>query len=196
MADVNTAPTQAALIIRGAPGKLAGLALGSLAFIVVGVLMLTVPPPAGRSVILAGVGGVLSILLGLVGLETTAYVATRPILRLYPDRLVDVRRRLTIPCAEIRDVALVPRTREFLARWLNPQWLLLTMHDPDRYATLEGLSKRSGLNDADLTLDLSLASAADYERAWLFITDRLLAERRLPSAGSVVTDAGSAAQSA
>lgn len=195
MVDVNTDPTQPALIIRGAPGKQAGLALGSLAFIGVGTLMLT-PPPAGRSGVLAGVGGILALLLGLAGLGTTAYVATRPILRLYPDRLVDARRGLTIPCAEIRDVALVPRTRGFLARWLNPQWLLLTMHDPDRYAALERLSKRSGLSDADLTLDLSLASAADYERAWLFITDRLLAERRLPSAGPVATDAGSAVQSA
>lgn len=174
MVDVNTDPTQAALIIRGAPGKLAGLTLGSLAFIVVGVLMLTVPPPLGRSPVLAGVGGVLSLLLGLAGLGTVAQAAPRPLLLLYPDRLVDVRLRLTLPCAEIRDVALIPRTRGFLVRWLNPQWLLLTVHDPARYAALERLSRCSGLSDADLTLDLNLASAADYERAWLFIGAQLL----------------------
>ena len=34
------------LIIRGAPGKYVLLALGSLVFVVVGVLMLILPPPA------------------------------------------------------------------------------------------------------------------------------------------------------
>lgn len=68
MADVNAGLAQDALIIRGAPGKHVGLAFGSLAFVVVGVLMLTVPPPAGRSAVLAGVSGVLSILLRLAGL--------------------------------------------------------------------------------------------------------------------------------
>jgi len=198
MAAANARPAQDALIIRGAPGKHAGLALGSLAFVAVGMLMLTVPPPPGWSPVLAGVGGVLALLLGLAGLGTTAYVATRPILLLYPDRLVDVRPGLTIPCAEIRQIAQVSPAGqpERLARWLSPQWLLLFMHDPSQYAALEKLSKRGGLTDADLTLDLSLASAADFERAWLFITDRLLAERQLPSAGQIATDAGSAAQSA
>lgn len=173
MADVNTDPGRAALIIRSAPGKLVGLTLGSLAFVVIGVLMLTVSPPAGRSAVLAGV---LSILLGLAGLGTTAYVATRPLLRLYPDRLLDVRRGLTIPCAEIRQIAQVSPAGqpERLARWLSPQWLLLFMHDPSHYAALEKLSKRSGLTDADLTLDLSLASAADFERACQFIGAQLL----------------------
>lgn len=61
---------------------------------------------------------------------------------------------------------------------------------------LERLSKLSGLSDADLTLDLNLASAADYERAWLFITERLLAARWLPAAGPIAMDAGNAAPSA
>ena len=176
MAAANARPAQDALIIRGAPGKHAGLALGSLAFVVVGVLTLTVSPPLGWSPVLAGVGGVLALLLGLVGLGTTAYVATRPILRLYPDRLVDVRRGLTIPCAEIRQIAQVsPADQpERLARWLSPQWLLLFMYDPSHYAALEKLSKHSGLTDADLTLDLSLASAADFKRAYQFIDAQLL----------------------
>ena len=78
------------------------LALGSLAFVVVGVLMLTVPPPPDWLPALAAVGGVLSLLLGLAGLGTVAHAATRPIMLLYPDRLVDARRQLTIAFAEIR----------------------------------------------------------------------------------------------
>jgi len=172
MAD-DKAPVQDALIIRGAPGKYAGLVLGSLAFVAGGALMLVLSPPRFWLAAPAAVVGVLALLLGLAGLGTTAYVAARPILLLYPDRLVDVRRRLTIPCVEIRQVAEVsPADQpERLARWLSPQWLLLTMHDPDKYAALERLSKRSGLSAADLTLDLSLASAADFVRAHAFIVD-------------------------
>lgn len=177
MAEVK-ADARPELIIRGAPGRCAGLALGSLAFGIVGVLMLLSPPRFWLAAP-AAVVGVLAFLLGLAGLGTTAYVATRPILRLYPDRLVDVRRRLTISFAEIRQIAQVsPADQpERLARWLSPQWLLLTMHDPDKYAPLERVSKRSGLSDADLTLDLSLASAADCVRAQQFIADHLVRER-------------------
>ena len=172
--SVDAAP--AALIIWGAPGKQVGLAFGSLAFVVIGLLMLTVSPPPGFLPILAGLGGVLSLLLGL---GMVAYVATRPILLLHPNRLVDVRRGLTIPYAEIRQIAQVSPADQpgCLARWLSPQWLLLTMHDPEKYAALERLSKRGGLSAADLTLDLSLASAADFVRAQQFITNHLVGER-------------------
>ena len=175
MTDVNTDPAQAALIIRGAPGKLTGLSLGSLAFAAVGVLALTVSPPPGWPPALADAGGILSILLGLAGLGTVAYTATRPLLLLYPDRLVDVRRRLLLPLSEIWEVADIVPTGGFLTCWLSPQWLLLYMHDPDKYAALERLSKRWRLTNADLTLDLSLASAADCARARQFIEDHLTA---------------------
>ena len=166
---------QDALIIRGAPGKHIGLALGSLAFVVIGMLMLILPSPAHWSPIRTIGGGCLALLLGLAGVGTVAYAATRPILRLYPDRLVDARRRLTIPFAEIREVAVAPQpdAAGFSARWLNPQWLLLYMHDPGRYAASDRLSKRSGLTAADVTLDLSLASAPDCARAQQFIRARL-----------------------
>ncbi len=172
MAD-DKAPVQDALVIRGAPGKHALLALGSLAFVAVGVLMLILPPPAYWSAGKAILGGVLALLCGLTGLGTAAYAATRPLLLLYPDRLVDVRRRLLLPLSEIREVVVIPPTGGFLTRWLSPQWLLLYMHDPGKYAALERLNKCGGLIDADLTLDLSLASAVDCARARQFIADHL-----------------------
>lgn len=185
MAD-DKAPVQDALVIRGAPGKHALLALGSLAFVVVGVLMLTVPPPPDWLPALAAVGGVLSLLLGLAGLGTVAYAATRPIMLLYPDRLVDARRQLTIAFAEIREVAVVsmPGVGGFFARWLSPQWLLLYLHDPAKHAALERLSKRSGLSDANLTLDLSLVSAADFARTHAFICARLRPAGQIATAGA------------
>ena len=176
MADVDAGPAPGMLIIRGAPGKYVLLALGSLVFVVVGILMLILPPTAYWSSSKAILGGLLTALFGLAGLVTTAYEATRPLLLLYPDRLVDVRRRLTLPFSAIQAVVVIPPTGGFLARWLSPQWLLLTMHDPGRYAALERLSKRSGLSDADLTLDLSLASAADFKRARQWIDDHLAVE--------------------
>lgn len=172
MAD-DKAPAQDALAIRGAPGKHALLALGSLAFVVVGVLMLILPPPPQWPTSKTIPGGVLALLFGLTGLGTAVYAATRPLLLLYPDRLVDVRRRLLLPLSEIREVVVIPPTGGFLTRWFSPQWLLLYMHDPVQYAALERLSKRSGLSAADLTLDLSLASAADCARARQFIADHL-----------------------
>lgn len=179
MTDNNVDAAPAALIIRGAPGKYVGLVLGSLAFAAGGALMLVLPPPRFWLEAGAAAVGVLALLLGLAGLGAAIYAATRPILRLYPDRLVDVRRGLTIPFVEIRRIAQVsPADQpERLARWLSPQWLLLFMYDPDKYAPLERLSKRSGLSDADLTLDLSLASAADFVRAHVFITDHQVKTR-------------------
>ena len=176
MVDVDAGPAPDMLIIRGAPGKYVLLALGSLAFMAVGVLMLILPPPAYWSSSKVIPGGVLAFLFGLTGLGTAAYAATRPILLLYPDRLVDVRRRLTLPFSAIREVAVIPPTGGFLTRWLSPQWLLLTMHDPGKYAALERLGKRSGLSAADLTLDLSLASAADFKRARQWIAAHLAME--------------------
>ncbi len=176
MVDADAGPAPDMLIIRGAPGKHALLALGSLAFVVVGVLMLILPPPAQWSAGKAIFGGVLAFLFGLTGLGTAAYAATRPLLLLDPDRLVDVQRRLTILFVQIREVAVIPSTGGFLTRRLSPQWLLLFMHDPDKYAPLERLSKRSGLTDADLTLDLSLVSAADFKRARQWIADHLAVE--------------------
>lgn len=176
MVDVDAGPAPDMLIIRGAPGKHALLALGSLAFVAVGILMLVLPPPAQWSAGRALFAGILAALFGLAGLATTIYAATRPILLLYPDRLVDVRRRLTLPLSAIREVAVIPPTGGFLTRWLSPQWLLLYVHDPAQYAALERLSKRRGLTDADLTLDLSLASAADFKRAQQWIAAHLAVE--------------------
>ena len=176
MADVDAGPAPDMLIIRGAPGKHALLALGSLVFVAVGILMLILPPPAYWSSGKAIFGGGLALMFGLTGLGTAAYAATRPLLLLYPDRLVDVRQRLTLPFSAIREVAVILPTGGFLARWLSPQWLLLTMHDPGKYAALDRLSKRSGLTDADLTLDLSLASTADCARARQWIAAHLAME--------------------
>ncbi len=150
----------ASLVVRNAPGKLLGLALGSLAFVIVGVLMLTTPPPSGWSPALAGIVGVLSVLFGLAGLVTAIQAARRPVLLLGPDQLFDVRRRMTIPFADIRAVAINQQPGNPLARWLTPQWLLLTLRNPAEYAI------RGRFSDADVVLDLSLTSAGDYMRVY------------------------------
>lgn len=175
MTELTDGAQPTSLVIRGSAGQPARLALGSLVCIGVGGLML-MASRAG-STLLGRAQAVLGWLVALCGglaLGTLAYGATRPILLLYPDRLVDVRRRLTVPFTEIRPVVFVPRTGGFLARWLNPQWLLLYMRHPDKYAALERLSKRSGLSAADLTLDLSLASAVNCVWAQQFIQAQLL----------------------
>lgn len=164
------------LIIRGSLGKQALLLLAGLAFAGVGSLMLTLPPPAnpllgwsspvGR--IAQVVVGVLAVLLGVITVVTLLYTATRPIVLLYDDYIVDARRKLTIPCADIREVT-VARSEGRGAL----QWLLLNMHDPAKYAAFERLSKQSRLSTADLTLDLTLASQTDFERAHRFIAGRI-----------------------
>ncbi len=47
------------------------------------------------------------------------------------------------------------------------------LQDPQKYGSLERLSKRSGLSSADLTLDPSLAAAADFQRARLYIEEHV-----------------------
>ncbi len=160
------------LIIRGSLGKQALLLLAGLVFAGVGGLMLTLPPPAnpllgwsspvGR-IAQALIGG-LALMFGIVTVVTLLYVATRPILLLYGDYIVDARRKLTIPCADIREVT-VARSEGRGAL----QWLLLNMHDPAKYAAFERLSKQSKLSTAHLTLDLTLASQTDFEQAHRFI---------------------------
>jgi len=160
------------LIIRGSLGKQALLLLAGLAFVGVGFLMLTLPPPAnpllgwsspvGR--VAQAVVGVLAVLFGVVTVVTLLYVATRPILLLYGDHIVDARRKLTIPCADIREVTAARAEGRGA-----PQWLMLNMHDPAKYAAFERLSKQSKLSTADLTLDLTLASQTEFEKAHRFI---------------------------
>jgi len=164
------------LIIRGSLARQATLALGSLLFVVVGGMMLTLPPlvnsllgwptPVGQVVQVAV--GVLAVMLGVAGLSMSTYAALRPILLLYPDRLIDTRRRLEIPFAGIRRMTTAAGRSTG-----SMQWLLLQMHDTAKYAGFECLSKQSGFTDADLTLDLTLASSADFEKACKFIAGHL-----------------------
>lgn len=163
-------------VVRGGLGKQAVLALGSMVFITIGGMMLALPPPehslwgwsnsVGR--VAQGVIGFVALLLGGVALALLILLASRPILLLYPDHLVDSRRKLSIPFTEIRQFTIV-NTRGIVSM----QWMLLQMRDPLKYARFERLSKQSGLSDADLTLDLSLASESDFEKARSFIADRI-----------------------
>ncbi|MEI2691436.1 MAG: STM3941 family protein [Anaerolineae bacterium] len=156
------------LTIRGSWQRQALAVSASIGFLVVGVLMLLLPPPA-KSVLPwseAGQGavGVLAILFGGVGLAVMLYVASRPILHLRPDGLTDYRRRVDIPFADILSVSTTSRQSG-----LTGQYIHLKLLHPQQYASLERLSKRSGQYSADLTLDLSLADSVDFQRACRYI---------------------------
>lgn len=75
--------------VRRSSRRLAVTILGGLGFVLVGCLMLVLPPPA-KSVLpwtmaLQSVVGVLAILFGSVGLGAAIYVAIRLILTQRPD---------------------------------------------------------------------------------------------------------------
>ena len=136
----------------------------SSGFVIVGVLMLLLPPPA-KSVLPwseagQGVVGLLAILFGSVGLAVMVYVVSRPILHVGPDGLTDCRRRIEIPFVDIMSVSIHSQQSS-----LTGQTIHLKMLDPQKYASLERLSKRSCLLTADVTLDLSLADPRDFQRA-------------------------------
>lgn len=154
-----------AIVIRGSFGKHLKLAISSLGFIVVGVLMLTLSPPSHWTLpgsrIIQSAAGVLAMLFGGLGLVTLFYVATRPILLLRPTGITDCRRWIVIPFADVR------------AATTAGQLIYLDVTDPARYADLERWSKQSGLSDAGLTLDLSLAAAADFQRARQYIEEHV-----------------------
>ncbi len=152
------------LTVRGSWRRQALAVAASSGFVIVGALMLLLPPPA-KSVLLwseagQGVVGLLAILFGSIGLAVMAYVASRPILHLQPDGLTDCRRRVDIPFADILSVSVTSQQAG-----LTGQYIHLKMLDPQKYAALERLSKRSGLYSADVTLDLSLADPRDFQRA-------------------------------
>ena len=154
------------LSIRGSLGKQMFLVLGGLAFIAVGGMMLILPPPASSLLgwstpvgrVAQEIVGFLALLLGGVALAVWATVASRPILLLYPDRLVDIRRKLEVPFTEIRELTVVRNCGV-----VSVQSLLLWVRDPENYAGHE------------LTLDLSLASAADLKKARQFIAGHIRA---------------------
>lgn len=152
------------LTVRGSWRRQALAVAASSGFVVVGALMLLLPPPA-KSVIPwseagQGIVGLLAILFGSVGLAVMIYVASRPILYVGPDGLTDCRRRVDIPFADILSVSITSQQAG-----LTGQTIHLKMLDPQKYASLERLSKRSGLYSADVTLDLSLADPRDFQRA-------------------------------
>lgn len=152
------------VVIRGSPKKQALMFAASMGFVLVGGLMLVLPPPENAilpwSMASQSVVGVLAIVFGGIGMGVIAYTTTRPILVLGPDGITDCRRRMTIPYGDIRAVSAKKQQSGMALQWIE-----LAMIDPQEYASIERLSKRSGLSTADLTLDLSLATPVNFHRA-------------------------------
>jgi len=150
--------------VHGNWRRQAWVAGASSGFVIVGVLMLLLPPPA-KSVLPwseagQGIVGLLAILFGSVGLAVMGYVASRPILHVRPDSLIDCRRGIEIPFVDIMSMSIHSQQSG-----LTGQIIHLKMLDPQKYASLERLSKSRGLYSADVTLDLSLADPREFQRA-------------------------------
>lgn len=160
------------LTVRGSWRRQALAIAASGGFVVGGALMLLLPPPI-KSVLpwseaAQGVVGLLAILFGGMGLAVMLYVASRPIMHLRPDGLTDCRRRVDIPFADILSVSTTSQQSGLTGPYIH-----LKMVDPQKYASLERLSKRSGQYPADITLDLSLADPADFQRARRYIEQHI-----------------------
>jgi len=113
--------------------------------------------------------GVLVTVFSVIGLAITFYAVVQPVLILYPDRLVHVPSRTTVPYRAIRRV--VAEFAQADLGWVikaNIQWLRLYLH-PDA----EHRNGRPESDEADLTLELSLLSAADYKRVQQHLQQRL-----------------------
>ncbi len=156
------------ITIRGSLKRQALVALASIGFMVVGVLMMLLPPPAKSVLPWSEAGqamvGVLAILFGGLGLGVMLLVATRPILLLRPDGLTDCRRRIDVPFSDVLSMSVTGQQPGMAGQWIH-----LKMVDPQKYAALEKLSKHSGWHQADLTLDLSLAAPSDFQRARQYV---------------------------
>jgi len=163
------------VIIRCSGRNRAWLALGGLAFMAVGLWMLSAEPPsrslvgwstpAGRA--LQTVVGLLALAFGSGALGMSVLVTIRPILVLYPDRVVDVYRRLVIPMAEICSIKAVSTGGFFAVRWLECE-----LCNPAGIARL-GRAQQASRHDDKLILNLTLASESDFARAQQFIQERL-----------------------
>lgn len=158
------------VIIRSSRRNRAWLALGGLAFMAVGLWMLSAEPPAdsllgwstptGR--VLQPIVGMLAVAFGGVALGMAVLGTLRPLLVLYPDRVVDVYRKLVIPMAEICSIKAVSTRGFFAVRWLECE----LSHPVE--------SAQKGLHhDHKLILNLTLASENDFVKAQRFIQDRL-----------------------
>ena len=154
------------LVIRVTPGKFLVTLLVVLFLIIPGVLMIILPahPTNGftrwNDTYEAIVGGFL-ILLGGPGLFVLLYTVTRPLLSLRQDGMTDHRRKLFIPFSDIDTMTITSKSRKFLP----VQWIHLTTVNSQKYAALEKWSKQSGLTQDDVTLNLDLASAKDFQLA-------------------------------
>lgn len=163
------------LTIRCSWRKWAWLALGGAAFVIVGLMMLSLEPPqnpvlgwstpAGR--FLQTTIGVLALVFGGLALAVSVLSVAQPLLLLYPDRIVDVRRKLSVPFSEIRSLE-ADSSRGFF----SVQWLRLTLRNTQTIVRPR-FSAKQPQHDPQLTLDLSLASESDFVKAQEFIQGRL-----------------------
>lgn len=168
------------LTIYGNSFKQIATGFGGLLFVVVGFLMLVLPPPDYMSIwstplgkVILPVFGVAAVVFGILVIGVMIFVAIRPILLLYPDKIYDSRRKLEIPFDDIKEMKDVS-DKEFLGR----QWICLYMHDALKYKELEKMSKdmekKLGIIEIpDLTLDLTLASKKNFGNAKRYISEQI-----------------------
>ncbi|MGB9620494.1 MAG: hypothetical protein ACPL7K_08795, partial [Armatimonadota bacterium] len=117
--------------------------------------------------VLQTIVGMLTLTFGGIALAISGFVAIRPLLMLYPDRVLDVRRKLEIPFSAVSSLE-ADNSRGFF----SVQWLKLTLRNP-REIGRHALLTEQLRDNTQLTLDLSLASESDFRKAQEFIGSRL-----------------------
>ena len=134
-------------------------------FMVVGLGLMMLPPHKTSIIPLARflqpIVGCVSILFSLVGYTALLLRMQKPIISLNEKAFHDHVHHVTIPWEDIRDVEMVRKWGNHKVRWLYVYTL-----DPEKYKEFDRLNKRYGSTNADLVIDFSLASQADFEKAY------------------------------
>lgn len=163
------------LVVRARFGRCVLFALLLLGVIGSGILLAVLPPRENRPLdamplfmALRYALSLLIILSGLVGTVTLIYTVARPLVILYPDHLIYPRHQTAISYADISELEASVGDGLLALRLLDvrvpgwPQYLRRT-----RYAEGEDLSQ------VYYTLDLTLASLADFEAARAYLAERI-----------------------
>lgn len=126
-------------------------------------------PPRETSIIplnqtLQPIVGVIGFVFALLGYVALFIHVQKPIVRLDNNEIYYPRHQIHILWDDIQKIKLV---REWGGH--KVRLIYIFAHTPEKFAHVETLEKKYGFIEADITLNFSLATQADFESAYAFM---------------------------
>lgn len=158
------------LIIRPNKGRIALLFVFISIFACISTMLILLPDSNMSTlnrVLRTMVGGI-GLLLVLAGYGILWMRAQKPIVQLDAHEVHYFRNGARIPWQDLREI-------EMVQEWggQKVRWIYVYAHDPNKYTAFEKTNKKTGLIEADLIFDFSLAAQSDFEKVYAYIQQHI-----------------------